>query len=105
MHDPGTRVVSLESESKPSIGGKHCDITPSWIVVVQANGVTCRPGRRPSAKHVKVVAVQMDGMWHSNVVRIASHFLYDPVNPRVFGRKLDEVGLFRVRGVTGAYIV
>jgi hypothetical protein len=63
-HDPGSGVVSLESESQPSVGRQHGGVSAGGVVVVQGVDVARPPGLLAGSEDVEVVAVEV---WYTLV--------------------------------------
>jgi hypothetical protein len=73
-HYPGSRVVSLESESQPSVRRQHGGVSAGGVVVVQGVDVALPPGLLAGSEDVEVVAVEV---WDTLVVLIDVKFHCD----------------------------
>lgn len=60
VHQPGTGVVSRESQSQPSVTGQSGSVTTRRVVELQARGEGVVPSTDTRSEDVEVVTVQVN---------------------------------------------
>ena len=88
VEQPRPGIIRQECQHQISLRRQHSHVPSGRVDVVQRGGIGEDP--HPSAEHVEVVAVQVDGVWCAGCGP-AGDLLDHPEGPGVGRREVDEV--------------